>query len=283
MTSSWPSYENFSPENPAKSLYLMLLSVYITCLMTHCHDPLTSAPHFHLPVGSSLLSHTFPCVPFCWANITASTIKTITSETNTSRIRNAFARLMKYPGVSLRLYTGWYSMSLVSMLQGWTSDLTESTKNPSPAKLELRVFSYQWPRDKWSRVNKWSERCRLTVIYFLLMRLSIVLIRFFFQYPLPKVVVQSCSEKWRKNVWGLGRERATAAAAAVTQFCDWSIWRPASFGKLWWVLSVCGKLEQAVRKKGRERVAIFSPHFSQEAVHGLSSPEKCSPGFSQNP
>ena len=180
MTSSWPSYENFSPENPAKSLYLMLLSVYITCLMTHCHDPLTSAPHFHLPVGSSLLSHTFPCVPFCWANITASTIKTITSETNTSRIRNAFARLMKYPGVSLRLYTGWYSISLVSMLQGWTSDLTESTKNPSPAKLELRVFSYQWPRDKWWRVNKWSERCRLTVIYFLLMRLSIVLIRFFF-------------------------------------------------------------------------------------------------------
>ena len=191
----------------------MLLSVYITCLMTHCHDPLTSAPHFHLPMGSSLLSHTFPCVPFCWANITASTIKTITSETNASRMSNAFARLMKYPGVSLRLYTGWYSMSLVSMLQGWTSDLTESTKNPSPAKLELRVFSYQWPRDKWSRVNKWSERCRLTVIYFLLMRLSIVLIRFFFQYPLPKVVVQSCSEKWREKCVGAGEREGNSSSS----------------------------------------------------------------------
>ena len=236
--------------------------------MTHCHDVLTKAPHFHLPMGSSLPSQTFPCVPFCWANITASTIKTITSETNASRISNAFARLMKYPGISLSLYTGWYSISLVSMLQGWTSDLTESTKNPWPAKLELRVFSYQWPRDKWSRVNKWSERCTLTVIYFLLMRLSIVLNRFFFQYPVPKVVVQSCSKKWRKNVWGLGRERATAAAAAITQFCDWSIWRPASFGKLW-VLSVCGKLEQAVRKKGRERVASFH----------RTSPRKLSTGY----
>ena len=137
-------------------------------------------------MGSSLPSQTFPCVPFCWANITASTIKTITSETNASRISNVFARLMKYPGVSLRLYTGWYSISLVSMLQGWTLDLTESTKNPWPAKLELRVFSYQWPRDKWSRVNKWSERCTLTVIYFLWMRLSIVLNRFFFSISCSK-------------------------------------------------------------------------------------------------
>ena len=48
---------------------------------------------------------------------------------------------MKYPGVSLGLFTGGYSisMSLVSMLQGLTSDLTESTKNPSQAKLELRA------------------------------------------------------------------------------------------------------------------------------------------------
>ena len=28
MKSSWPSYENFSPANPAKSLYSLLLSVF---------------------------------------------------------------------------------------------------------------------------------------------------------------------------------------------------------------------------------------------------------------
>ena len=28
---------------------------------------------------------------------------------------------------------------------------------------------------------------------------------------------------------------------------------------------ICRNLEQAVRKMGRERVASFSPHFSQEA------------------
>ena len=39
---------------------------------------------------------------------------------------------------------------------------------------------------------------------------------------------------------------------------------------------ICRKLEQEVRKTGRERVASFSPHFSQEAFHGLSSPKKCS-------
>ena len=83
------------------------------------------------PVGSFLPSQTFPCVPFCWA----------TSETNARRISNTFARLMKYPGVSLGLFTGGYSISisLVSMLQGLTSDLTESKKNPSQAKLELRA------------------------------------------------------------------------------------------------------------------------------------------------
>ena len=47
---------------------------------------------------------------------------------------------------------------------------------------------------------------------------------------------------------------------------------------------ICRKLEQAVRKKGRDSVASFLPHFSREAFHGLSSPEKCSAfGFSQNP
>ena len=217
-------------------------------------------------MGSSLPLHTFPCVPFCWANITASIIKTITSETNASRIRNAFARLMKYPGDSLRLYTGWYSISLVSMLQCWTSDLTESTKNPSTAKLELRVFSYQWPRDKWSRVNKRSERWTLVVIYFLLMRLSIVLNRLLFSSP--KIVVQSCSKKWREKCVGAGEREATAAAAAVAQFCDWSMWRPASFGKLF-VMSFAESSSRKWRKRGGRGSLVFH----------CTSPRKLSTGY----
>ena len=41
MTSSWPLYENFSPVNPAKSLYLMLLSVFTLITMSVFNPDLT--------------------------------------------------------------------------------------------------------------------------------------------------------------------------------------------------------------------------------------------------
>ena len=83
-------------------------------------------------------------------------------------------------------------------------------------------------------------------------------------WSLNVIVILECDQIWILEfctIWpsigGLGRERATAAAAAaVTQFCDWSIWRPASFGKLW-VMSFAESSSRQWGKRGGTVSLVF--------------------------
>ena len=113
------------------------------------------------------------------------------------------------------------------------------------------------------------------------MRLSIVLNRLLFLSP--KVVVQSCSKKWREECVGAGERKGNSSSSGSSTVL-WMIDLETSLFQQVVCDVICRKLEQEVRKTGRERVNSFSPHFSQEAFHGLSSPKKCSAfGFNQNP